>query len=131
MAPSLTRKEVSQHNNNKSAWFVIGNKVYDVTKFLDEHPGGCEVLLEQAGGDATEAFEDVGHSTDARQMREEYLVGDIVEGEKQLYSYDKKTWTTSSSDNQQRGASSNPLEALIYPGLIAIVVALIYYLLSN
>ncbi|EYC18927.1 hypothetical protein Y032_0026g1457 [Ancylostoma ceylanicum] len=131
MPPTLTRKEVSQHNTNKSAWFVIGNKVYDVTKFLDEHPGGCEVLLEQAGRDATEAFEDVGHSTDARQMREEYYVGDIVEEEKQTYSYDKKTWTSSSSDNQQRGASSNPLEALIYPGLIAIVVALTYYLLFN
>ncbi|EPB76336.1 cytochrome b5 family protein [Ancylostoma ceylanicum] len=101
-----------------------------------QHPGGCEVLLEQAGRDATEAFEDVGHSTDARQMREEYYVGDIVEEEKQTYSYDKKTWTSSSSDNQQRscisrGASSNPLEALIYPGLIAIVVALTYYLLFN
>ncbi|RCN26486.1 putative cytochrome b5 [Ancylostoma caninum] len=131
MAPTLTRKEVSQHNTNKSAWFVVGNKVYDVTKFLDEHPGGCEVLLEQAGRDATEAFEDVGHSTDARQMREQYYVGDIVEEEKQTYSYDKKTWTSSSSDNQQRSASSNPLEALIYPGLIAIVVALTYYLLFN
>ncbi|KAL6743195.1 hypothetical protein Aduo_016270 [Ancylostoma duodenale] len=131
MAPTLTRKEVSQHNTNKSAWFVVGNKVYDVTKFLDEHPGGCEVLLEQAGRDATEAFEDVGHSTDARQMREQYYVGDIVEEEKQTYSYDKKTWTSSSSDNQQRSASSNPLEALIYPGLIAIVVALTYYFLFN
>ncbi|KIH66384.1 putative cytochrome b5 [Ancylostoma duodenale] len=134
MAPTLTRKEVSQHNTNKSAWFVVGNKVYDVTKFLDEEQDlkiSCEVLLEQAGRDATEAFEDVGHSTDARQMREQYYVGDIVEEEKQTYSYDKKTWTSSSSDNQQRSASSNPLEALIYPGLIAIVVALTYYLLFN
>ncbi|KHJ86845.1 putative cytochrome b5 [Oesophagostomum dentatum] len=134
MAPELTRKEVAQHNNNKSVWFVIGNKVYDVTKFLDEHPGGCEVLLEQAGGDATEAFEDVGHSTDARQMKEEYFVGDLVKEDHQTYSYDKKTWTSTPSDNQQRQAtvtSSNPLESLIYPGLIAIAVALLYYLLSS
>lgn len=34
--------------------------------FIIQHPGGEEVLLEQAGKDATEAFEDVGHSTDAR-----------------------------------------------------------------
>ncbi|CAJ0608729.1 unnamed protein product [Cylicocyclus nassatus] len=129
MAPELTRKEVSQHNNNKSVWFVVGNKVYDVTKFLDEHPGGCEVL-EQAGGDATEAFEDVGHSTDARLMREDYYIGDLVKEDHQTYSYDKKTWTTSPTDNQQR-TSPNPLEALIYPGLIAIAVALIYYLLSS
>ncbi|VDO29735.1 unnamed protein product [Haemonchus placei] len=79
MVTKLTRKEVADHNSNKSTWFVLGNKVYDVTKFLEEHPGGCEVLLEVAGRDATEAFEDVGHSTDAREMREQYLVGEIVE----------------------------------------------------
>ena len=43
-----------------------------------QHPGGCEVLLEQAGDDGTEAFEDVGHSTDAREMRETFLIGEIV-----------------------------------------------------
>ncbi|KAK6010135.1 putative cytochrome b5, partial [Ostertagia ostertagi] len=101
MVTKLTRKDVAEHNTNKSTWFVIGNKVYDVTKFLEEHPGGCEVLLEVAGRDATEAFEDVGHSTDAREMREQYLVGDIVDEEKQQYSYDKKEWVTSPSDNKQ------------------------------
>lgn len=32
----LTRKEVEEHNSTKSSWIVIGNKVYDVTEFLDE-----------------------------------------------------------------------------------------------
>lgn len=35
----------------------------------DQHPGGEEVLIEQAGREATEAFEDVGHSSDARYER--------------------------------------------------------------
>lgn len=116
----LTLKEIAEHNTNKSAWLVIGNKVYDVTKFLDEHPGGCEVLLEQAGSDGTEAFEDVGHSTDARHMKEEYLIGEVIavsfartssevrfprfQAERKTYSYDKKTWkATTAQDNKQRG----------------------------
>lgn len=37
------------------------------------------MLLEQAGVDGTEAFEDVGHSTDAREMRETYLIAEIVD----------------------------------------------------
>lgn len=49
--------------------------MYDVTKFLEEHPGGDEVLLEQAGQDATESFKDVGHSRDAVEMTKEYLIG--------------------------------------------------------
>lgn len=32
----ITLKEIAEHNTNKSAWLVIGNKVFDVTKFLDE-----------------------------------------------------------------------------------------------
>uniref|UniRef100_G1N8Z8 Cytochrome b5 type B n=1 Tax=Meleagris gallopavo TaxID=9103 RepID=G1N8Z8_MELGA len=41
------------------------------------HPGGEEVLLEQAGRDATESFEDVGHSTDAREMLKQYYIGEL------------------------------------------------------
>lgn len=34
-------------------------------------------MLEQAGTDATESFEDVGHSTDAREMLQQYFVGEL------------------------------------------------------
>ncbi|KAJ8534577.1 hypothetical protein K7X08_016305 [Anisodus acutangulus] len=72
-----TLAEVSQHNNAKDCWLVISGKVYDVTKFLDDHPGGDEVLLSATGNDATDDFEDVGHSSSARAMLDEYYVGDI------------------------------------------------------
>jgi Cytochrome b5-like Heme/Steroid binding domain len=49
-------------------------KVYDVTKYLDDHPGGAEVLLEQAGQDATDMFEDIGHSQDARLVLLSFIV---------------------------------------------------------
>ncbi|KAF7649548.1 hypothetical protein LDENG_00139580 [Lucifuga dentata] len=69
--------EIEQQNSFKSTWIVIHNQVYDVTKFLEEHPGGEEVLREQAGGDATESFEDVGHSTDAREMAGGMVIGEL------------------------------------------------------
>jgi len=71
--------DVATHNDKKSSWIVIHDKVYDVTKFLEEHPGGEEVLLEQSGKDATESFEDVGHSSDARDLMKDYLVGELAE----------------------------------------------------
>ena len=78
--------EVAEHNKSKGAeksiWTVIHDKVYDITKFLDEHPGGEEILIENAGIDATENFEDVGHSSDAREMLEEYFIGDVHEDDK-------------------------------------------------
>ncbi|KAK4366192.1 hypothetical protein RND71_014072 [Anisodus tanguticus] len=95
-----TLAEVSQHNTAKDCWLVISGKfllqtvskildslnVYDVTKFLDDHPGGDEVLISAtvseflilcAGKDANDDFEDVGRSSSARAMLDEYYVGDI------------------------------------------------------
>ncbi|KAL5987898.1 Cytochrome b5 isoform A [Asimina triloba] len=51
--------------------------VYDVTDYLDEHPGGDDVLLNAAGKDATEEFEDAGHSKSARLLMQDYCIGEI------------------------------------------------------
>eukprot|EP01018_Ginkgo_biloba_P002266 Gb_33282 [translate_table: standard] len=45
----FTMNQVSLHKRREDCWFVIGGKVYDVTKFLEEHPGGEEVLIEVSG----------------------------------------------------------------------------------
>ena len=41
-------------------------------------------MLEQAGSDATESFEDVGHSTDAREMLQQYYIGELHEVRRDL-----------------------------------------------
>ncbi|KAJ1643810.1 hypothetical protein J3B02_006181 [Coemansia erecta] len=74
---TFTADEIEKHCTRDSIWIVVHDKVYDVTKFLDEHPGGEEVILENAGIDATEAFEDIGHSEDARSMLKDYFIGDL------------------------------------------------------
>lgn len=43
---------------------------------LQQHPGGDEVLFGEVGRDATEAFEDVGHSDEAREILKKYYVGE-------------------------------------------------------
>ncbi|KAG2404858.1 cytochrome b5-like [Vigna umbellata] len=72
-----TLAQVSEHNNSKDCWLIIDGKVYNVTKFLDDHPGGDDVLLSSTGKDATDDFEDVGHSKSARAMLSDLYVGDI------------------------------------------------------
>lgn len=69
--------EVKQHTTKKSCWVVIHNKVYDVTEFLNQHPGGEEVLRDVAGTDATEAYEDIGHSNDARDLLDKLEIGNL------------------------------------------------------
>ncbi|NP_001295127.1 cytochrome b5 isoform A [Solanum lycopersicum] len=70
-------EEVAKHNKTKDCWLIISGKVYDVTPFMDDHPGGDEVLLSATGKDATNDFEDVGHSDSAREMMDKYYIGEI------------------------------------------------------
>ena len=46
-------------------------------KYFLQHPGGEEILVENSGKISTEEFEDVGHSSDAREMMKEYYIGDL------------------------------------------------------
>ncbi|KAG0148033.1 hypothetical protein CROQUDRAFT_655400 [Cronartium quercuum f. sp. fusiforme G11] len=49
-------KEVEKHTNETSAWVIIEGGVYDVTKWLDDHPGGKKILLENSGKDCSDLF---------------------------------------------------------------------------
>ncbi|KAJ5906105.1 cytochrome b5 [Penicillium subrubescens] len=73
----FTLQEVASHNTKKDLYMVIHEKVYDCTSFVDEHPGGEEVLLDVGGQDGSEAFEDVGHSDEAREILDGLLVGNV------------------------------------------------------
>eukprot|EP01065_Artemidia_motanka_P035560 TRINITY_DN43470_c0_g1_i1.p1 TRINITY_DN43470_c0_g1~~TRINITY_DN43470_c0_g1_i1.p1 ORF type:complete len:615 (+),score=121.78 TRINITY_DN43470_c0_g1_i1:83-1846(+) len=56
-------------------WVVIYGKIYDVSKFMDEHPGGGEILMRYAGEDASSEF-DKYHSQSAKQQLQEFFVAD-------------------------------------------------------
>ena len=90
MSKALTLAEVAAHDREDDCYLIIGNertggaKVYDVTKYLEDHPGGDAVLLELAGKYADDMFEDIGHSTNARQQLKEFLVGTLDATEEEL-----------------------------------------------
>jgi cytochrome b involved in lipid metabolism len=52
-----TVEEVAKHNTETDCWVIIAGNVYDVTKFLPDHPGGSRAILLFAGKDATEEFD--------------------------------------------------------------------------
>jgi cytochrome b involved in lipid metabolism len=53
----------------------IHGHVFDMTTFLDEHPGSPETIITMGGGrDATSFFEAIGHSTKARSLALKRLV---------------------------------------------------------
>ncbi|XP_070169240.1 cytochrome b5 [Polyergus mexicanus] len=68
--------------NGTRTWIVIYDNVYDVTDYMSQHPGGPELIEEYAGKDATNGFDDFGHSSDAKKILKEYLVGELEDEDK-------------------------------------------------
>ncbi|XP_061991970.1 cytochrome b5 [Rosa rugosa] len=79
--PTLTKlytmQEASQHNTKDDCWIVVDGKVYDVSTYLDDHPGGDDVILATTGKDATDDFEDAGHSKSAKELMETMCIGEL------------------------------------------------------
>ncbi|QRD07310.1 hypothetical protein JI435_124980 [Parastagonospora nodorum SN15] len=100
-----TYSDVSEHNTKKDLFIVVHDKVYNASSFVDEHPGGEEVLLDVGGQDSTEAFEDVGHSDEAREILDGMLVGTLKrqEGDPKPKSYSAPAASAQTSDGASTG----------------------------
>jgi len=53
---SYTLAQVATHNNASSCWTAINGNVYDVTTWINQHPGGRAPILSLCGTDGSAAF---------------------------------------------------------------------------
>ncbi|RPB25063.1 Inositolphosphorylceramide-B hydroxylase [Terfezia boudieri ATCC MYA-4762] len=82
--PTITRAELASHNSKKSCYVAVGTRVFDVTEFLADHPGGEDLVMEYAGKDVAEILEDEishKHSEAAYEILGGYVVGNLNESE--------------------------------------------------
>lgn len=79
MNNEYTIEEVKKHNLLKDLWIIYNKRVFDLSTYADKHPGGVDELLFVAGKDATEDFDDAGHSDEAKLEMEEFFIGTVKE----------------------------------------------------
>eukprot|EP00937_MAST-01D_sp_MAST-1D-sp2_P001892 g1892.t1 len=89
----VARQEVAKHTcftrGKEDVWVVLdlderGQRVFDVSHYLDEHPGGADVFEQSAGKvgwEATDDFEEQMHSPDAKIDAERYCIGRLEGGQ--------------------------------------------------
>ena len=78
--PTVTREDVRRMVDKEGRVVVIiEKKVFDVTEFIDVHPGGRQTILGRNGEDVTQLYNgETGehlHSPHARKMLIRYIVG--------------------------------------------------------
>ena len=61
----------------KNAANATKYNVYDVTKYLEDHPGGDDIMKENSGMDASDEFWDIGHSEQAMDDMKQYIIGQL------------------------------------------------------
>ncbi|CEJ61951.1 hypothetical protein PMG11_10467 [Penicillium brasilianum] len=70
-----SRDEVAQHTHDGDVWVIIEHHVYNLSQFLQEHPGGAKILLGVAGQDATKKFRKYHRMGILSKYNERLLVG--------------------------------------------------------
>lgn len=80
-ATSFTLSEVATHNSASDCWMAVDGNVYDVTAYVDAHPGGQAEILKGCGLDATAMFQAERHhgSPKTQAALLEYEIGTLTE----------------------------------------------------
>ncbi|KAM0900240.1 hypothetical protein ACQ4PT_020755 [Festuca glaucescens] len=73
---SYSKKDVSTHSTRMDCWIIIKDKVYDVTPYVEEHPGG-DAILNNAGADSTEGFFGPQHGTRVFDIIDDFCIGEL------------------------------------------------------
>lgn len=71
-------EEIAKHNTQEDCWIIHDDSVYNITKYLEFHPGGYQMIVPYAGKDITKAYYKFGHSNNADNILDKYFIG-IVE----------------------------------------------------
>ncbi|KAJ5946780.1 hypothetical protein N7454_003619 [Penicillium verhagenii] len=83
MSQSFTPADVAAHNNaDKGLYIIVDNSVYDVTKFVDEHPGGAKILKRVAGKDASKQFWKYHNESVLKKYSPKLKIGEVKEAAK-------------------------------------------------
>lgn len=81
-APMPTKKipatTVAMHNTASDCWSIVGKGVYNLTSYVNKHPGGSAVITKICGKNGTSAFkgEHSGESKPAKVLKA-YKIGTV------------------------------------------------------
>jgi len=76
----ISADEVRKHKSDSDCWVIIQGEVLSLPRsFLEDHPGGADVILALAGGDCTHEYSASGHSSSADAWTSSFVIGRLLD----------------------------------------------------
>jgi len=81
MSKTFTPADVAKHTATAGdgMYIIIDETVYDVTNFVDEHPGGAKILKRVCGKDASKQFWKYHNESVLKKYASKLKIGTIGE----------------------------------------------------
>ena len=73
---SFALEEVAKHNTREDCWIIVDGSVYDVTSYVEDHPGG-DSILNNAGKDSSEGVHGPQHPVSMYDVLALYKIGEL------------------------------------------------------
>lgn len=113
-----TSLSITSHNAEDDCWTIIDGNIYDITEYVNFHPGGKQQILTACGVDATEAFNtkggrDHGHLPSTLAILEQYYVGSANEGNETVNTETPTEATESSQTTQTTESQSTTIQTTL------------------
>ncbi len=116
---------LASHNQASDCWLAINGKIYAVSSYINQHPGGAQEIIKYCGQDATHAFATMdkrnpkNHSQSAYALLENYYIGDLNAAATD--NTNNATSTNTTQTNNNTNTNNNKPEPLSYTLTAALV----------
>lgn len=109
---SVTAEELSSHDTENDCWILLGDHVYDVTKYIPFHPGGNDELLRAAGCDGTALFSEMHAWVNYEALLKSCCVGKFTGDRNKLTKPKDYSSNGNNSTNKNAAGTSTDVQSL-------------------
>ncbi|XP_011502582.1 PREDICTED: cytochrome b5 reductase 4 [Ceratosolen solmsi marchali] len=125
----VTPSELAKHNKQNDAWIAIRGIVFNISLYMDFHPGGISELMKGAGKDSTKLFEEIHAWVNYQSILQKCIIGRLQNSINTEYNFEKNI---NNSVNQENIECIDDLPIIkMYYTQTASSISLFYTIPSN
>jgi fatty acid desaturase len=120
--------EVMKHKTHDDCWIVVKGKIYDVTSWISNHPGGPQMIIANGGRESTAAFISY-HPSYVQNKLPQYLIGEVSDYNA-WYKWDQTDFYPVLKGRVEKYMKENKLEGESFEMYLKTFLVLVFWAIS-